>query len=160
MKQIGLARHLSHQYIVKVAANLIVFTGHLYESKPNRNLVSRTVSLSSTVSLYQARPTKQLQPHDPKHWVVSKLPYPYNPLAKAPRWEQYKNHLCSGHNDRVEAEHGYGAGGWSPRRCVTCMALRDRQDRARPGGYCTRRQGSNSDHLVALNSEPFEITSK
>lgn len=96
MSDMGLSHYLSHQYIVKVAANLVVLTGSLTQAKHCRNLVAfenGVLDLS----------TKQLQPHDPKLWVVYKLPYPYDLSAKAPHWEQYINHLCSGQVDRVEA---------------------------------------------------------
>jgi len=75
LNDLGLSYYLSHQYIVKVGANLSVFTGQLSDAKPNRSLVA----FQNGVLDLQ---TKELHGHDPKHWVVSKLPYAYDARAK------------------------------------------------------------------------------
>jgi phage/plasmid-associated DNA primase len=95
LSDIGLKHFLSQPYMVKVASNLLVFTGDLTGPKHNRHLIAFE---NGVLDLK----TKQLQPHGPQHWVLYKLPYLYDLSAKAPVWEQYIHHLCSGQVDRVE----------------------------------------------------------
>jgi putative DNA primase/helicase len=50
----------------------------------------------------------KLIPHDPKYYVISTLPYPYDPEAKCPTFEKYLKEVLPGEMDRLRLQEHMG----------------------------------------------------
>jgi D5 N terminal like len=73
--QLGLTSYLHNFFITKVTENLVIFTGVLYDKESSRSLVA----LSNGVLDLR---TFKLQDFNPRLWVHSKLPFPYDPAGR------------------------------------------------------------------------------
>ena len=61
-----------------------------------------------------------ISPHDPELWMTHKIPYNYNPEAKAPRWQQFLLEIFEGDTEVIgfiKRLFGYGITGSTREQC-------------------------------------------